>query len=794
MPNLNPSGLNNINNIFNETLKEIEFGSVLDFISKFCICEPGKELIQASLPYDDIYQLRREHELIEEMKTLLISDETIPLESVTDIRKIIYKSLVQNSVLNPAELLASLDLLRLSRQIKQYFQNREGNYPYLESIAYVLAENKLLEKHISDAVSDEAEIRDNASRELLRIRNEIGEKSNRLRGRLQKIVKRFSEDELIREDFFSIREGRFVLPVKSEHKRHLSGIIHGVSQTGATVFVEPTEIIEMNNDLSLLKNEEAREIHRILLNLTDELRETAKHLLESVDLIAHLDAVFAKAKYALDFGGIKPIISDDPEIYMKEIRHPLLVHSKGIINVVPLSIEFSSEKRGFLISGPNAGGKTVAMKSIGLNITMALSGIFPLGECRTDFRTVYSAVGDHQSIENDLSTFSSQMLQVKKIIDICDKNSLVLIDELGSGTDPQEGAALASAILDSFIEMNLFFIATTHQSSLKTYALTKEVIENASLEFNEEKLIPTYKFLSGIPGNSYAFFLAKSIGLPAHIIKNSKNYLGDKQKELEQSISVLQKFRLEAVNTRAKAEAEKSKAVNQRKHYEERISELKLKKKEIIDKAKLEALEVLDNANALVENTIREIREEKKQLSEIKADYTKTKKDLEKQVSKISQESDINSKSPEELFENDSIALLDSPATIGVVMFADNDNKTAHVEVNGLKFRVSFNQLIKKEGAKKPKRDFSDHIKFDIKSRIDIRGMRAEEALRHIEDFLSDAILNNLDLVTIIHGKGTGALRASLHDYFRYHPQIESYRLGELVEGGSGVTIVKLVD
>ncbi len=362
---------------------------------------------------------------------------------------------------------------------------------------------------------------------------------------------------MVQEDFVTMREGRYVLPIKAHVKRQLPGIIHGVSQTGSTVFLEPSEIIEMNNELNLLINEEQREIYKILQNLTKEISTEALSIMRTTEIIAHFDSILARAKFALEYGGIKPTISDERYIKLHKIKHPLLVVSKGAKNVIPLSIEFTEQKRGFLISGPNAGGKTVALKSIGLNISMALAGIFPLGLCTTDFRRVYTSIGDHQSIENDLSTFSSQMYQMREILANSDSSALALVDEIGSGTDPQEGGALASGILDTFIELNMFFIATTHQSSLKTYALNKDEIENASLEFNEDKLQPTYKFLSGIPGNSYAFFLAKSIGMSDLVIKRAKSYLGSKQKELEESISVLQKFRTEAI--KAKAEAEKLK-------------------------------------------------------------------------------------------------------------------------------------------------------------------------------------------------------------------------------------------
>lgn len=782
-----------INNIYEDTFKELEFYNVLAFVSKYCLSEQGKELIMSAKPNEDLFWLRLEHELIEEMKEIMTTDEPIPLSGVDDIRKLLNKSLIQNAILSAAEILSVLDVIRSSRYIRNSIKQREETYPNISELISMLFENKILEKHISDAIDDTGAVRDNASRELLRIRMDIAEKSARLRTRLQKLLRKVAEDELVQEDFFTLREGRFVLPIKSEHKRHLPGIIHGLSQTGATVYIEPTEIIEMNNDLSLLKNEEEREIARILQTLTEEIGSEANEIMRTTEVLAHLDAIQAKANYALEFAGIKPVIWEHNEISLRNIKHPLLAQTKGVNNVIPLSIEFSQSRRGHLISGPNAGGKTVALKSIGLNLILALSGIFPLGECSTNYRTVFSAIGDHQSIENDLSTFSSQMLQIKQILDECSINSVVLVDEIGSGTDPQEGAALASGILDTFLEINLFFVATTHQSSLKTYALTRDEIENASLEFNEEALKPTYKFLSGIPGNSYAFFLAKNIGLSDLVIERSKSYLGERHDEIEGSIAILQKYRAEAASAFAQSNSLKMKYSKLLKEYETRNSEIKLKRKEIIQKANEEAVAIVNNANALIENTVREIKEEKRALTEIKTDFGNEKKKLESKIKNAEKSIREKKAENEQLLPGDTVSIEDSPS-LGSVIEVDYDDKMALVEFNGFKFRLPFDQLIKKQGKVKQKQQIVDYIKLDATTRIDVRGMRAEEAIRDIDEFISDAIMSNVDYLTIIHGKGTGALRKAIHDYLSYHPSISNFRSGDLVEGGDGVTVIKLRD
>ncbi|MCX6154676.1 MAG: endonuclease MutS2 [Candidatus Kapabacteria bacterium] len=778
------------NSLIIETLKELEFYSVLDIISKNTISDYGAEIIKRSFPSADYDALNRELQLVDEMKELIVMEESLPFGGFTDVRPFLHKATIQNSVLSATEMLTVRDLMRISRMIKSFINLRRDRFPNIFNEAISIFENRLLEKHIDEVLDDDGNIRDNASRELMRIRGDIYSKSAHLRSRLQKILRQVADEDMAQEEFVTMREERFVIPVKAEHKRHISGIIHGVSQTGSTVYVEPSEIIEMNNDLSLLYNEEKREIYKLLFNLTREIAENAVQFLISTEIVGHFDAVSAKARYAMEYGGIKPNVSELNEIYLNKVKHPILCKTKGIKHVLPLSVTFSEAKRGFLISGPNAGGKTVALKSMGLSILMALSGIFPLGECSTNYRTVFSSIGDRQSIENDLSTFSSQMLALKKILDVCDSHSLILIDELGSGTDPQEGAALAAGILDTFIELNLFFVVTTHQSSLKVYALNREEIENASLEFDEKNLRPTYKFLSGIPGNSYAFFLAQSIGMSELTLDRARKYLGNREKELENSISVLQRHRNDAEEIRSQLGAEREKLRKTKDNYESRLKDLSEKKRKYISDAKDEALNIIETANALVENTIREIREEKRQFAEIKHDFTAAKNKLETEVRQKKE------KQPKRNYVHAPVVgeyvLHEDSSATGTILEIDEKEKTALVDFNGMKFRIPFDKLIKTEKKPTIKNDYSSYIKFDAKSRLDLRGFRADEAVKAVEDLINDAIVGNIPRLTIVHGKGTGALRVTIHDFLEKHPSIVSFRIGDLVEGGAGVTIIEL--
>ncbi|MFZ9814076.1 MAG: endonuclease MutS2 [Candidatus Kapaibacteriota bacterium] len=617
--------------LMEDSLRELEFPQVLQLIAQSALSDLGKELILNARPIDDIAWLTLEHDRIGELRDLLVKGEVLPTEGISDIRNAVRKSMIAGSFLNASELLDVCEAMRACRLLASYFKNKAESYPILAQFADGFYENRFLEKHITDAIDDTGAIRDTASKELAHIRREIVETSSRLRSRLNKLLAKVSAEDLVTEEFITQREGRFVLPMRASEKRTLPGIIHGISNTGATVFVEPSEIVEMNNQLSLLLGEERREMIRILTMLTAEIASEAPLILGSTDVLGHFDALFAKARYALDMNGMKPVISHESSIELRHVYHPLLYARQGK-KPIPLSIEFGSGILGHLISGPNAGGKTVALKSIGLNIAMALSGIFPLGECRTSPKSLFCAIGDHQSIEHNLSTFSSQVMRLKDIVDHADETSLILIDEICSGTDPQEGSALASAILDHCIKNQAMFIVTTHQSSLKSYALNRKELLNASMEFDPVHLVPTYTFLSGIPGNSYAFALANSIGMSTNVMNQAREYLGDKHSELEESIASLQAFRIQAEESLKSARIELSKAQTLREEYEVKASDIKKKKAEYLHTAREEAKEILSSANGLIEQTIKEIREQQKDVSDIRKQYDAVKQELTKKI------------------------------------------------------------------------------------------------------------------------------------------------------------------
>lgn len=776
--------------LMEDSLLELEFPQVLQLIAQSALSELGRELILNARPIDDIAWLTVEHDRIGELRDLLVKGEVLPTEGISDIRNAVHKSMIAGSFLNASELLDVCEAMRACRLLTSYFKNKAESYPILAQFADGFYENRFLEKHITDAIDDTGAMRDTASKELAHIRREIVETSSRLRSRLNKLLSKVSAEDLVTEEFITQREGRFVLPMRASEKRTLPGIIHGVSNTGATVFVEPSEIVEMNNQLSLLLGEERREMIRILTMLTAEIASEAALILGSTDVLGHFDALFAKARYALDMNGMKPVISGDSSIELRHVYHPLLFARQGN-KPIPLSIEFGSGILGHLISGPNAGGKTVALKSIGLNIAMALSGIFPLGECRTSPKSLFCAIGDHQSIEHNLSTFSSQVMRLKDIVDHADDTSLILIDEICSGTDPQEGSALASAILDHCIKQEAMFIVTTHQSSLKSYALNRKELLNASMEFDPVHLVPTYTFLSGIPGNSYAFALANSIGMSTTVMNQAREYLGDKHSELEQSIASLQAFRVQAEESLKSARMELSKAQALREEYEVKATDIKKKKAEYLHAAREEAKGILASANGLIEQTIKEIREQQKDVSDIRKQYDAVKQELTKNIHHAEQKDRSQSIG---FSIGDSVIIGDNIRDVGIIITLDESNGSGIVEFNGIKFKTQLSQLRLAKGSEKRKaqKSMSTVLKLDAKTSIDLRGFRADEACKDVERLLSDAILANISMVTIIHGKGTGALRKAIHEQLTGHPGVRTFRNGTIPEGGEGVTVVEM--
>lgn len=772
-------------------LAELEFHTVLRHVATHAHSSLAAERIKELRPLLDISALNHEVDAVQEMVDIIAEGETFPIERLDDVRHLLQRSTIVGNFLTAPELISVCDALRSSRLVRRYVIDRDERSPKLGSIVSPLVDDKVLERHISDAIDETGVVRDTASRELMSIRREIQETSQRLRARLNRILKKLHTDDLLQDDFITQREGRFVMPVRVENKRVVPGIIHGVSQTGSTVFLEPAETIDLNNELSILHNQELREIQRILTVLTAEIGAHAVAIGYAFDVLVHLDTLHARAAYALARGGVKPVFHSDETLELEHVRHPILVHQTASTGgtVVPLGIRFDGSARGVLISGPNAGGKTVAMKTIGLSVAMAQSAIFPLGTCRLTPRRLFSAIGDHQSIDSNLSTFSSQIIRLRDILSFCSSDAFVLVDEICAGTDPAEGGALAAGILDSLVERSSWFVVTTHQSSLKQYALSRPSIANASLAFDEERMQPTFTFLPNVPGNSYAFALAESVGLPSVVVDRARTYLGDRHGELEQSIAAIQQYRRQAEETMRAAAEQEAKARALKADYDERLAVIRKQRATLVDEAREEARDVLRKAQSLIERTIREVREQQRSVGEVKAEFEQERKELTATLD--SQPALPPERGTVPLTVGMTVEVVGTQS-VGEVLELEHGGTSAVVEVNGMRFRFPSSQVrptAKKAVAKR--RDSGDFMSFDMALSCDVRGKRADEALRDIELYLSDAILRHLPSAMIIHGKGTGALRKAIQEYLRNNPQYGTFRNGSIHEGGEGVTIVE---
>ncbi len=771
------------------SLAELELPKVLQRVASYCVTESAAEAVASLLPEKNLRALQLDLDAIQEIKDVLLADDDLPLESLSDTHHEFKKLNIEGAFLQPSELLRIKDVLFTSRRVEA-FVAKHDQAEALHEITSHLYVNRLLEKHIHDTVDEHGAIKDTASRELGNIRRNIINTSSRLRGRLQKMLKRVSEESLSQDEYITQREGRFVLPMKAENKRSIPGIIHGVSQSGQTVFVEPAETYELNNELSLLYSEERREIERILRVLTEELRADRVKVQATQQVLQHCDTLRARALYAVKIGGIQPrILPDSGEIELVNVKHPLLLE-KSDSDVVPLSIRFDDEKLGHLISGPNAGGKTVALKCIGLSVAMALSGVFPSGMLITPFKDVYTSIGDHQSIENDLSTFSSQIARLRDVLQWAGPDSLVLVDEICSGTDPQEGAALSVGVMESLLTRKAGFVVTTHQSALKSYGLTREGISNASMEFDSEKLHPTYRFLEGVPGNSYAFYLAENMGVSSTVMAVAREYLGDSHQSLEESIEIIQRHRQNIEQELSDARKAQRKAEQAQKQYEEKFSSFRIKYKELMRVAREEAAAIVDDANKLVEKTIREVREDKRAPGEIKKEFDAKRQNLHK---KAAAQKKVVKREAVELQAGDAV-VLEGFNTVGEILSLDEGGKHAVVEFDSVKFRTETAKLQKSQKSvnKSKRRSQEDFVIGDANSRMDVRGQFPQDAELQVENRIAESLMSNVHELTVVHGKGTGALRKAIHSMLRQHPAVDSFRDGELSEGGSGVTIVTL--
>ncbi len=711
-----------------------------------------------------------------------------------------------SAVLSMAELLKIADTLRVIRTVKLWRENCSGMAETsLEDLFLSLVPNKYLEEKITFAIKSEDEINDNASPTLYDIRRKIIAKSSKLRDNLEKIVKGPTA-KYLQEAIITQRDGRFVVPLKAEHKGQISGIVHDTSATGSTIFIEPMSVVETNNEIRVLRLREQEEIDRILAELSAEAGSFAESIISSYNALAKLNLIFAKAKLAYKMKAIVPKINQSGKTFLKNARHPL-INSK---QVVPITVELGNRFNTLVITGPNTGGKTVTLKTIGLFTLMTMCGLMIPADDGSEiavYSKVFADIGDEQSIEQSLSTFSSHMANIINIIELADDDSLVLFDELCAGTDPIEGAALAKAILMRFSAYGSKVVATTHYPELKSYAIDTAGVENASCEFDVKTLKPTYRLIIGMPGRSNAFAISGRLGLSQDIIDNAKQQVREEDTRFERVVESLEKARRSAEEEQNQVNKLRSELTALKQKLEQREHEFQVKQEKLMQQTREKANTIIENARYKSSLLLNELEEMKKTMDSQNAlemaqrargNYKNTFKQLEDETDPVVAKKAMG-EAVESVEKGDIVIVADINRDATVVEVKPNEKK-ALVMSGAIKMWVEFSNLRYKSKNKPSTEIKKTRNVSGIKSRserntsgeIDIRGMASDEAILELDKYIDDAVLSGLLSIRIIHGKGTGVLRKNVQAHLKRHKNIKSYRLGTFGEGENGVTIAEL--
>ena len=785
--------------VFDKILKTMEYHKILERLERHAETAMGKQLALSLAPSADFGEVKRRLEVTDECVATVRLKGSPPFGGIRDVRDSVHRARIA-SLLHPGELLDIANTLHGARRLKSFLEqvHKEHPVPKLAEMFRQITEHRQVEDAIRSCIDDNAEVVDHASPELARIRREIRLGESRIRERLESIIRSHSAQKMLQEQLITLRNDRFVIPVKQEYRSHFGGIVHDQSASGATLFIEPEAVVGMNNRLRELQLKEEKEIEKILRRLTQEVAAVADDLLLNLELLAQLDFAFAKANLAGEMHATLPRMNDRGYIRLVRARHPLIPPDK----VVPIDLELGGTYTAIIITGPNTGGKTVTLKTVGLLTLMAMSGLFIPGEedCQLCvFDGVYADIGDEQSIEQNLSTFSSHLTNIISILNEMTPNSLVLLDELGAGTDPAEGSALAIAMLEYVHQKGCRIIATTHYSELKAYAYQREGIINASMEFDIQTLSPTFRLMIGVPGRSNAFAIAERLGLPKTIIDRARGEIGEEEQKVESMIASLEANRLGAEAERATAEQLRREVERLKAELDEQKRRFDEQKDRLLAKAEQEAKAVVDKARREAETIIADLRklamEERVSIKEHK--LIEAKRRLEEAVP------DLGGNAPRtqrraanraEKIEPGDEVFVPRLNQKGVVLELSGQDE-AFVQLGIMKMKLPVADLEPVPGQKPQTPQPAASLKRSkdqVRMELDLRGKTLDEALIEVDRFLDDSVLANLDQVYIIHGKGTGVLRSGIQDFLKRHKHVKSHRLGNYGEGGSGVTVVEL--
>ena len=788
-----------------KALKTLEYNKIKDKLIEFAVSPMAKEKIQQLTPFIDMSEIITAQQETTQAVSMSLRKGRLPLGGLHEIRPQI-KRAYMNGILSIEELLNIGEFLYVCRKAKKYAknENKSESYDILDGIFELIEVIPTLENEINRCIISEIEISDDASNELRNVRRNIKVANERIKEHLNTVINSSTYRNMLQDFVITIRNDRYCVPVRSEYRASFPGMVHDQSNTGSTVFIEPMSVVELNNKIKELQTKEKEEIDKILSMLSNMVTENCDIIKSNLNLIAQLDFIFAKAELSLSMKGTQPLFNTRGYINIKKARHPLIDDDK----VVPINIYLGKDFTTLLITGPNTGGKTVALKTLGLFTLMGQSGLhipaFDNSQLAV-FDDVFSDIGDEQSIEQNLSTFSAHMSNVIKILENVTDNSLVLFDELGAGTDPTEGAALALAIIKYLFDRKIRTAITTHYSELKVYALSNKGIENACCEFDVETLKPTYKLLIGVPGKSNAFAISKRLGLQDYIIESAKEFIDHEDVRLEDVITDLEISKKSVDFEKERAEVYRLEAENLKKEIEKQKEKVQKQKEKILLKAKEEAMEILQKAKNDADSIIKEINKQAKEnlgqhkLNESRTKLKKQLENIQSDVMKNVNKKIINSRPIESLKIGDKVYVISFDQSGVAVSLPDNNNEVM-VQTGFMKIKVPLNELMIDETKVRENKNNYTKITSNVKAgksqfistQIDCRGQLVNEALENIDKYIDDAYLAGLKEIMIIHGKGTGALRSGVWDYLKKNPHVQSYRQGKYGEGELGVTVVEL--
>ncbi|MBO5106495.1 MAG: endonuclease MutS2 [Clostridia bacterium] len=789
----------------NRSIKSLELDKVLNLLSKQASLDDTVQLCSEILPVYSLPQVQNLLSKTGDAYSLIARFGTPSFGSAKNVNSYLSNAKAGGG-LSPAALLQIGEVLRVIRSVREWKESCAGISTALDGYFSVLAPNKYFEERIFFCIKNEDEINDNASAALADIRRKLKNSAANIKSRLEQIIRSPSHAAHLQDAIITQRQGRYVVPVKAEYRSQIPGLVHDTSSSGATLFIEPMSVVEINNEIKVLNSKEKEEIERILSELSGEAAQFADSIINSYNALVELDMCFAKANLAYSMKASMPKINDVGKIYLKNARHPLI--SKK--DVVPITVTLGDDYKVLVITGPNTGGKTVSLKTIGLFSLMVCCGLMIPADDNSEvavFDGVYADIGDEQSIEQSLSTFSSHMTHIINILQKADCNSLVLFDELCSGTDPVEGAALSTAILTELMTRKTTVVATTHYAELKAFALDTVGVQNACCEFDVETLKPTYRLLLGIPGRSNAFAISKRLGLEDRLVALAEKFVSEDNRRFETIVGQLEQAHIAAEKDKAEINRIKSELESSRKAAGDRLHEIQVQKDKLMEQARQKANEIIESAREQSNKLLNEIEDLKKQLNKqnsndmaqkARALAKQTIRGMEKKVDSNEKNDDFVAETPTRpLVSGDRVQVRGFSKEAVVESVSDN-GKTVFVVIGSLKTKVSINdvKLIKGGGQNKPKtrnvKGITPKSQRNLSRELDIRGFASDEGILELDRFLDEAVLAGVETVTIIHGKGTGVLKKAVRAHLKNHPSVATSRPGLYGEGEDGVTVVEI--